>query len=222
MFHLDISPRTRPRSPTESLDTDSEHSENMEPHGDSDDSFTNFSIAEILKPDFGRKSLTTGVLDLSRDSVTYSHSSSDSYTCYNWAARLQQQFGLTLNAFSSRKHRPTTNTIPYLPDSHCQESSKHGLKLDVKSHSRQEYQDVHDVSVESPSQSDRHNESCGSDGESVNSSPSTSPASSPHGSPPGGAGAKPDGAGKLWPAWVYCTRYSDRPSAGKSQSINSH
>ena len=25
--------------------------------------------------------------------------------------------------------------------------------------------------------------------------------------------------GKLWPAWVYCTRYSDRPSSGKNISF---
>ncbi|XP_017291551.1 homeobox protein engrailed-1-B-like [Kryptolebias marmoratus] len=28
------------------------------------------------------------------------------------------------------------------------------------------------------------------------------------------AGAAPTARGLLWPAWVYCTRYSDRPSAG--------
>ncbi len=26
--------------------------------------------------------------------------------------------------------------------------------------------------------------------------------------------------GRLWPAWVYCTRYSDRPSSGKSKSTS--
>ncbi|XP_052864321.1 segmentation polarity homeobox protein engrailed-like [Anopheles cruzii] len=27
-----------------------------------------------------------------------------------------------------------------------------------------------------------------------------------------------EGGGNLWPAWVYCTRYSDRPSSGKSRT----
>jgi len=30
-----------------------------------------------------------------------------------------------------------------------------------------------------------------------------------------GGGSSP-GKGSLWPAWVYCTRYSDRPSSGKA------
>lgn len=30
------------------------------------------------------------------------------------------------------------------------------------------------------------------------------------------AGGAPAARGLLWPAWVYCTRYSDRPSAGGS------
>lgn len=31
-----------------------------------------------------------------------------------------------------------------------------------------------------------------------------------------GTGAKSSGGPMVWPAWVYCTRYSDRPSSGKS------
>ena len=33
----------------------------------------------------------------------------------------------------------------------------------------------------------------------------------------GGSPNKPEGV--LWPAWVYCTRYSDRPSSGNRKSI---
>lgn len=50
-----------------------------------------------------------------------------------------------------------------------------------------------------------------------------SPSSSPE--HPGSQGSEPhrqnEGEGKvnLWPAWVYCTRYSDRPSAGKPNTI---
>jgi hypothetical protein len=29
------------------------------------------------------------------------------------------------------------------------------------------------------------------------------------------AGTLPGSPQLLWPAWVYCTRYSDRPSSGK-------
>jgi len=31
----------------------------------------------------------------------------------------------------------------------------------------------------------------------------------------GEAGGGNGGKEPLWPAWVYCTRYSDRPSSGK-------
>ncbi|XP_037543064.1 homeobox protein engrailed-1-like [Nematolebias whitei] len=34
-----------------------------------------------------------------------------------------------------------------------------------------------------------------------------------------GTGTKaPDSQALLWPAWVYCTRYSDRPSSGKTRT----
>lgn len=32
----------------------------------------------------------------------------------------------------------------------------------------------------------------------------------------GEAGGSSPGKDSLWPAWVYCTRYSDRPSSGKA------
>lgn len=38
----------------------------------------------------------------------------------------------------------------------------------------------------------------------------------------GSSGSSSDGKGPIvWPAWVYCTRYSDRPSSGKSNFIYS-
>ena len=74
-----------------------------------------------------------------------------------------------------------------------------GLSLNLTTHSRCNRQ---------TSKSSRDS-ICGSDGESNSaSSPRTSPAVSPATSPR-------QGGGQLWPAWVYCTRYSDRPSAGR-------
>jgi len=36
------------------------------------------------------------------------------------------------------------------------------------------------------------------------------------------AGAAPAAKPMLWPAWVYCTRYSDRPSSGWWETLLSH
>lgn len=66
---------------------------------------------------------------------------------------------------------------------------------------------------------------CASASSSVSSS-SSSPRScgSVPSSPEGGSHTpkSPDSEGRpsLWPAWVYCTRYSDRPSSGKSINFN--
>ncbi|WAR04438.1 HMEN-like protein, partial [Mya arenaria] len=173
------------------------NSENMEAH-DSDDSFTNFSISEILKPDFGRKHLTAGVLNLSKDRDTCIDQ--DTYMCFNWA-RLQQQFGLNISAFSTPKCLNNSTNIPL--SNHNTNSvsnsrvnkSQNGLNLDVRN--------VTSKQRDSPSESrtdrrtDRRRESCGSDGESVASSPAGSPNTSPSTST-----GKGDEDGKLWPAWI--------------------
>ena len=36
---------------------------------------------------------------------------------------------------------------------------------------------------------------------------------------PGAGGDSKEGGQTLWPAWVYCTRYSDRPSSGEPFSM---
>ena len=40
------------------------------------------------------------------------------------------------------------------------------------------------------------------------------------GSSPEGENRKPGKPPMLWPAWVYCTRYSDRPSSGKNSHLS--
>jgi hypothetical protein len=47
--------------------------------------------------------------------------------------------------------------------------------------------------------------------------PSLSPAAAAAAA--GGTGDEKKGNETLWPAWVYCTRYSDRPSSGKQRSF---
>ena len=38
----------------------------------------------------------------------------------------------------------------------------------------------------------------------------------------GEAGRQAQGGQSLWPAWIYCTRYSDRPSSGKCGYLPCH
>ncbi|XP_052254825.1 homeobox protein engrailed-1a-like isoform X1 [Dreissena polymorpha] len=212
-------------------------SANME-HKDGDDNFTNFSITEILKPCFGKKCVTTEVLDLSRYRETFN--TKHPYTCYNWSARLHEQYGLTISAFSVPNQKCASGlTIQNIPTS----SSSHNtdtnitslnaiksinqslpLNLDVRNFASKpnDVADKHERDSDSrPETGERRREYCGSDGESVKSSPATSPAGSPGSSPTVSGGRKEggdgDGTGKLWPAWVYCTRYSDRPSAGRTR-----
>lgn len=51
-------------------------------------------------------------------------------------------------------------------------------------------------------------------GSSVAGTPSISSAASSVGESVSGDSSAQSGAQSLWPAWVYCTRYSDRPSSG--------
>lgn len=187
---------------------------NMDSH-ESDESFTNFSIAEILKPDFGCKQLTTGVLNLSKEKSTYGQTNSLHIPEFQtWSAQSLHSLGLQLSAFSPKtcRHFMVNKHCSGLkeheqhsPHSSRNQTTTYGLNLDVK----------HETDVLT-SGSDSRRESCGSDGESVKSSPATSPAGSP-GSSPNSEGGQGQANGRLWPAWVYCTRYSDRPSAGMYQ-----
>lgn len=183
----------------------------MESH-ESDENFTNFSIAEILKPDFGCKQVTTGVLNLSKDKNTYEQTNSLSFQDFHtWTAKSLHSLSLQFSAFTPKtcqnfmlnKHCTELKQHQlHSPNSSRNQNTNYGLNLDVKN----------ETDILS-SGTDSRRESCGSDGESVKSSPATSPAGSPGSSPNSEAG-QGQGNGRLWPAWVYCTRYSDRPSAG--------
>lgn len=201
MFEFNIDADRAPASP------ESESNENMEPH-DCDENFTNFSISEILKPDFGRKNLTAGVLNLSRERNRSEQT--DKLSCFNWTSHPLYQFGLKFDAFTNSSCATNKLDLSRVPHNISQNKT-YGLNLDVRNFTS---------TPNSPTEShnDRRRESCGgSDGESSISSPATSPTGSPGSSPESGKDSK-GGAGKLWPAWVYCTRYSDRPSAGKTRT----
>lgn len=189
----------------------------MESH-EPDENFTNFSITEILKPGFGSKQLTTGVLNLSKGKSTYRQTNNLQLPDFHtWTAHSLHNLGLQFSAYSSK---PCHN---YVVNKHCSElpdigvnntntllRNQHthfGLNLDIRNKT-----DTHSNT------SDSQRELCGSDGESE-SSPATSPAGSPGTSPNGSNSENGAQDEKLWPAWVYCTRYSDRPSAGNKMFI---
>lgn len=185
----------------------------MESH-EGDDNFTNFSITEILKPGFGRKQLTTSVLNLSKDRDSFEKPSILQLSDFHaWTAQSLQNLGFQFSAFSPKSCQNFSVNKGYsdfkqggqnsAPNSPRNKSSPFGLNLEVRT-----------KTDNSKRESDSRRESCGSDGESVISSPGTSPAGSPGSSPNGSGADQKSENGKLWPAWVYCTRYSDRPSAG--------
>lgn len=185
-----------------------EQNENMEPQ-EGDENFTNFSITEILKPDFGRKHLTTEVLNLSRDRNSCDCEPNEKPTTYfSWGSHPLHQFGLRFGAFTSPvSASKTLSNIP-LSTNNITPNKCLGLNLEVRNSSEKQKDSVETYKNTTDSY-------CGSDGESsLKSSPATSPSRSPGSSPDSGKD-QTSGAGKLWPAWVYCTRYSDRPSAGR-------
>lgn len=188
-----------------------EQKEDMEANESDNENFTNFSISEILKPDFGRKHLTTGVLNLSRESTNTCEprEQTDKYT-FSWSTHPFHQFGLKFGVFSSPTCASTKlSDIPLSSHTVSHQSKTYGLNLDVGNITDKQNE-------KTDTKTDRRRNSCsGSDGESTKSSPATSPAGSPGSSPESSNNSKA-GAEKLWPAWVYCTRYSDRPSAGKN------
>lgn len=60
--------------------------------------------------------------------------------------------------------------------------------------------------------SECYNDTSSSSSSTISSSPSKAPGEAP---------ARKDKQPILWPAWVYCTRYSDRPSSGKAKHCSS-
>ena len=68
--------------------------------------------------------------------------------------------------------------------------------------------------------------SVGSGDASVGSASAQQPAPVAAAASPASAAASPasSGANKemLWPAWVYCTRYSDRPSSGEFHLLSTN
>lgn len=59
-------------------------------------------------------------------------------------------------------------------------------------------------------------------GNGMNSRSASTAPNSPSFSPSGTTGSQSTNPNMLWPAWVYCTRYSDRPSSGKIWYHNLH
>lgn len=176
-----------------------------------DENFTNFSITEILKPDFGKRQLTAGVLNLSQDKNRRDQTDTFSLQDFQtWTAQSLSYLGLQLSSFSSKSCQSFSVNKQFSEIrqnghniTNSLQNQQFGLNLDVK---------TNDTPTRS---SDSRRDSCGSDGESEKSSPASSPTSSPGSSPNSNDQDLKQEAGKLWPAWVYCTRYSDRPSAGK-------
>ena len=194
-----------------------EQYENMEPQDSGDENFTNFSINEILKPDFGRKQLTTEVLNLSRDRTNSCDCDSTKRSPFlSLGSHPLQYFGYRFGAFTNPSSIKPFSDIP-ITSHNTPQKKCYGLNLEVRKHKDKRI-DSTDTYTES-----REDSCAGSDGESSKSSPVTSPATSPGSSPESAGrerGEKADG-GKLWPAWVYCTRYSDRPSAGRKRTDQS-
>ena len=126
---------------------------------------TNFFIADILKPEFGRKS--------SRD-----HLCPDPRQCQ--PAGLPLGVKLQLTTSPERRHGPTSH-----------DDYRHQYCLGPRSPSPGAF------SSHSPLKED---------GRSLTKSSVK---------PEPGSASHPSNDSLVWPAWVYCTRYSDRPSSGK-------
>lgn len=152
-----------------------------------------FSIDNILKPDFGRQTTIYNIPNLKK-------SSSDGAVL-----SLRSSSGAGLQNVSTAI-TPASKKGSVSGRKHCVSAEKVGSK--VRSNACGLPMDLSKVVLPADG---RDSVSAAREG------PATA-ASSPPTSATGGSttGTSPGSPQLLWPAWVYCTRYSDRPSSGKS------
>lgn len=171
--------------------------------------FTNFFIDEILKPHFGK-------------GESYQHSP--------FTSTLKSECSLLTQKFSGIIHRPIP-TFTQTQKTNSEQSVALDLRRDrqIKLKDKTKVECV-ELAKRSPSLCVR-SEKTGSPvdilhpsvGETAPRSPSptssvSSSSTSPESSLVPSQGGQMGENGKpnlLWPAWVYCTRYSDRPSSGE-------
>ena len=184
-----------------------EDSREMNDVEDFRENFTNFSIDEILKPDFGNNRLTTGVLNLSKDRRV-----EEQIITYKTYQNLPISFNFYGNQFEVLSKSGLENYCNR-PEffKHVNESAKCVNFKDRQINGLSETCQTQSAKNTKPKYSDDSNDSSG---DSVKTSPPTSPSGTP-GSSPSASPEQCHQNSKLWPAWVYCTRYSDRPSSGK-------
>jgi len=157
-----------------------------------------FSIDNILKPDFGRQ--TTPIYNISNLKKASSGGALLSVRSSNGLGL--QDVGRT----SSSKRNSVGSSG----------NGKHGAsaeKLGLKNRNNGGALPMDLSKVVSPvsSSADGRETSSASEGPTA---AATSPATAATGT--SSSGNLPGSPQLLWPAWVYCTRYSDRPSSGKS------
>jgi len=157
-----------------------------------------FSIDNILKPDFGRQ--TTPIYNIPSLKKTSNGGSLLSVRSSNGLGL--QEVGRT----SSSKRNSVGSSG----------NGKHGVsaeKLGLKNRNNGGALPMDLSKVVSPvsSSADGRDTSSASEGPTA---AATSPAAATTGV--SASGTLPGSPQLLWPAWVYCTRYSDRPSSGKS------
>lgn len=168
-----------------------------------------FSVANILRPDFGRRAVITSKQHESLYRPGAIHRAVTPICDYQRLYRPHEHLpGVQpLRAPKSTKKQPSS----WSPVTATRASSLPEETANCKASSNHQHARSKDVQLPVPS--------------SGTASPPLSPASSTvsaTSSTPDEKLVTGDSAKgpQLWPAWVYCTRYSDRPSSGESLSLS--
>ncbi|XP_064597992.1 homeobox protein engrailed-1a-like [Liolophura sinensis] len=156
--------------------------------------FTNFFIDEILKPHFGK---------------------GDSYQDSPFTSTLKSECSLLTQKFSGIIHRPIP-TFTQTQQTNSVQSTALDLRRDRQIKKDKTKVECTEASNRSPSQCVRQ-EKTGSPVDILQPSVGETAPRSPSPTSSVGENGKPN---LLWPAWVYCTRYSDRPSSGPRSRRN--
>lgn len=146
-----------------------------------------FSVVNILRPDFGREAILG--------------TKSSSSPSRQLSSPLPRDLSLSSSSTIRLSSSPTNNSYAGSLSSHC------GLTSPLQRLSRSGSLE----SLASNRSSVAGSSVAGGTAPSVCSNTSSSSSSSTES---GGDSGK-SGQNVQWPAWVYCTRYSDRPSSGK-------
>lgn len=189
------------------------HQDRQPDHQQDTDTPLRFSVVNILRPDFGREAILSTKTTKQSSALPNGHSTTTAIPVQiprHSPLPLPRDLSLSSTRLSPQSPKSTSYSVHRERDAF---SSHYGLTSPLQRHSGLSRSGSLESLASSKSSVTGPNSLCSAsstvsgdslNGDNTGSTGSTMP------SQQSGTNSQ-----SLWPAWVYCTRYSDRPSSGK-------